>query len=226
MLTAFREGRAWMFLLLCLVLAVLTGVALYRIALQTTPDAGRAPSPTGTTAIVIANVDIPARTVVSSQLLARRDFPRELVPAGAMTTEAQALGQTTIGPIARGQPIVAAQLASAGGTTGASLTVPSGKVLVAFPTTDPLTVNGLVSLGDRIDVLASVAAGTGDRARATQTTLQNLEVLRSEEHTSELQSPCNLVCRLLLEKKKKKQIKIAIHIQTSQDNKSSIRRLS
>src|SRR3989454_3068594 len=30
-----------------------------------------------------------------------------------------------------------------------------------------------------------------------------LELLRSEEHTSELQSPCNLVCRLLLEKKKK-----------------------
>src|SRR2546426_9024536 len=29
-------------------------------------------------------------------------------------------------------------------------------------------------------------------------------LIRSEEHTSELQSPCNLVCRLLLEKKKKK----------------------
>src|SRR5256885_3748530 len=29
------------------------------------------------------------------------------------------------------------------------------------------------------------------------------EAARSEEHTSELQSPCNLVCRLLLEKKKK-----------------------
>src|SRR6266446_4845766 len=28
-------------------------------------------------------------------------------------------------------------------------------------------------------------------------------ITRSEEHTSELQSPCNLVCRLLLEKKKK-----------------------
>src|SRR5256885_12134854 len=34
---------------------------------------------------------------------------------------------------------------------------------------------------------------------------------RSEEHTSELQSPCNLVCRLLLEKKKKV-------ITTSQDH--------
>src|SRR2546426_1288218 len=30
-----------------------------------------------------------------------------------------------------------------------------------------------------------------------------LSIPRSEEHTSELQSPCNLVCRLLLEKKKK-----------------------
>src|SRR5256885_8104007 len=29
---------------------------------------------------------------------------------------------------------------------------------------------------------------------------------RSEEHTSELQSPCNLVCRLLLEKKKKHEV--------------------
>src|ERR1022692_631791 len=33
---------------------------------------------------------------------------------------------------------------------------------------------------------------------------------RSEEHTSELQSPCNLVCRLLLEKKKKKIYHLAV----------------
>src|SRR5688500_20047496 len=31
---------------------------------------------------------------------------------------------------------------------------------------------------------------------------EKLAIMRSEEHTSELQSPCNLVCRLLLEKKK------------------------
>src|SRR5205085_12166839 len=35
---------------------------------------------------------------------------------------------------------------------------------------------------------------------------QDLRRYRSEEHTSELQSQSNLVCRLLLEKKKKKQI--------------------
>src|SRR5256885_12384596 len=38
------------------------------------------------------------------------------------------------------------------------------------------------------------AADRGRHAPGTQ--------VRSEEHTSELQSPCNLVCRLLLEKKK------------------------
>src|SRR3989454_7491588 len=35
---------------------------------------------------------------------------------------------------------------------------------------------------------------------------RHLAAERSEEHTSELQSPCNLVCRLLLEKKKKKML--------------------
>src|SRR2546426_368569 len=35
---------------------------------------------------------------------------------------------------------------------------------------------------------------------------------RSEEHTSELQSPCNLVCRLLLEKKKKKQQRLYLPV--------------
>src|SRR5256885_7281888 len=42
---------------------------------------------------------------------------------------------------------------------------------------------------------------TGSRTASAATSAP-----RSEEHTSELQSPCNLVCRLLLEKKKKKQI--------------------
>src|SRR5256885_13140565 len=38
--------------------------------------------------------------------------------------------------------------------------------------------------------------------------------LRSEEHTSELQSPCNLVCRLLLEKKNSNHPKETHHKQT------------
>src|SRR5256885_4665870 len=40
------------------------------------------------------------------------------------------------------------------------------------------------------------------RVFATGALVSAAIALRSEEHTSELQSPCNLVCRLLLEKKK------------------------
>src|SRR5256885_12472124 len=39
---------------------------------------------------------------------------------------------------------------------------------------------------------------------------EKIAVQRSEEHTSELQSPCNLVCRLLLEKKKTTQHRYTI----------------
>src|SRR5256885_3351947 len=44
------------------------------------------------------------------------------------------------------------------------------------------------------DVDGAVTSGVADGRRRQH---------RSEEHTSELQSPCNLVCRLLLEKKKR-----------------------
>src|SRR5690348_18017863 len=47
--------------------------------------------------------------------------------------------------------------------------------------------------------------GTGDRAGDDVLALNGFHP-RSEEHTSELQSPVHLVCRLLLEKKKKKHI--------------------
>src|SRR5256885_6754742 len=48
---------------------------------------------------------------------------------------------------------------------------------------------------------AALARGSGGWFREWRGSRQSR---RSEEHTSELQSPCNLVCRLLLEKKKKK----------------------
>src|SRR5205807_5609173 len=44
---------------------------------------------------------------------------------------------------------------------------------------------------------------TTDRQHGPEQEVDAHRTIRSEEHTSELQSPCKLVCRLLLEKKKK-----------------------
>src|SRR2546426_4037929 len=51
-------------------------------------------------------------------------------------------------------------------------------------------------------ILEAVSARTAARAVNGVSNFTGYFKLRSEEHTSELQSPCNLVCRLLLEKKK------------------------
>src|SRR5256885_5327744 len=48
-------------------------------------------------------------------------------------------------------------------------------------------------------------------AKVIRVDASDLFLGRSEEHTSELQSPCNLVCRLLLEKKKPSNISCARH---------------
>src|SRR5256885_10074711 len=50
--------------------------------------------------------------------------------------------------------------------------------------------------------------GCSETSTASSGVLQtSKKACRSEEHTSELQSPCNLVCRLLLEKKHKDHIR-------------------
>src|SRR5256885_6528864 len=68
-----------------------------------------------------------------------------------------------------------------------------------------LTVNGEVpepvsGLGHHIHSCWGDLSGPSERSLVHW--LRRL--VRPEEHTSELQSPCNLVCRLLLEKKKKR----------------------
>src|SRR2546426_6132196 len=70
-------------------------------------------------------------------------------------------------------------------TSSHSITPLAPRVMVTRPS-DPCAADGM-----KIPSVRLRAACTSGR-----------RTIRSEEHTSELQSPCNLVCRLLLEKKK------------------------
>src|SRR5690348_17937865 len=58
---------------------------------------------------------------------------------------------------------------------------------------------------EKVDFITSPGFLRGGRTRA-ESGLVAGGMFRSEEHTSELQSPVHLVCRLLLEKKKKKEL--------------------
>src|SRR5256885_8255681 len=80
-----------------------------------------------------------------------------------------------------------------------------GLAVDLFPKADPATVNVEVRLPGATpeEVVTGVVLPLED-AISSVSGIDEISVYsRSEEHTSELQSPCNLVCRLLLEKKKK-----------------------
>jgi len=179
-----REARSWVFLAIGLLLAGVTGLALYGLS-QQVAHPSTAAAATSTVEVIVAKLDLPTRTVITTDTLSRKSYPVDLVPAGALSNEADAIGMTTVAPIGRGQAIVSGQLAAAEGKKGASVTVPKGLVLVSFPTTDPLTNGGLVNVGDHVDILASVLIGSGDTTRVSQTTLQNLEVMDIVSPTKE-----------------------------------------
>src|SRR5438876_4766447 len=65
--------------------------------------------------------------------------------------------------------------------------------------------------------------GADQRAGIQHPIVEREIVDRSEEHTSELQSPVHLVCRLLLEKKKKKKTKITL--QRKKNTKKKLKKL-
>src|SRR5256885_10769169 len=71
-----------------------------------------------------------------------------------------------------------------------------------FPYTTLFRSVVVTAAGCKLD-LTNPNSPTPAGAKANPRAGSSRMVVRSEEHTSELQSPCNLVCRLLLEKKKK-----------------------
>src|SRR5256885_5495004 len=69
--------------------------------------------------------------------------------------------------------------------------------------TETWTVSGPATTQALIRITSTLDPSVTDTSNAAFS-IGTSSATRSEEHTSELQSPCNLVCRLLLEKKKHK----------------------
>src|SRR5256885_11632811 len=89
------------------------------------------------------------------------------------------------------------------------MTSPTLCVFVFFFFNDTATTEiYTLSLHDALPILSLAATSRSGKSSSphpcapTITRSRISSANRSEEHTSELQSPCNLVCRLLLEKKK------------------------
>lgn len=187
--------RGLIFIVLGLIAAVAAAAVVYSLSTGVGNPAATINAPTAVPQrgidIVVARQDIAPNTKIVTDMLTLKNFPRDLVPSDGFTGTVSLLNTTTRERIQQGDPLRRGQFIAAGGRTGASVNVPNGKVLVAFPSTDILNSTGAVQMGDHVDILitmpisgtARLDAGAGTESQVgigrnivSQATLQNVEV--------------------------------------------------
>lgn len=131
-------------------------LAALALALALAPQAAA-----GGTPVVVAATDLPAGSTLSPEGLAVREWPADLVPAGAVLAVADAAGRVLVGAARAGEPLTDARLTGATTVGGDDAAVP---VRLADPDVAALLVAGrrvdVVTLGERAGepvVLASDA---------------------------------------------------------------------
>jgi pilus assembly protein CpaB len=163
---------------------------------KTAPPPPPTPVPTPTALpmelVVLAAKDIPVRHLVTAEDVVTRSYPLGVAPEDSFHTVTEVMSRTATTQVFKGEMLLARQFIDAGGATGASTTIPPGKMLVAFPATDMLNATGAVHAGDHVDIMISIpisgtaalagSSTTQDGAEndsktvVTQATMQNIEV--------------------------------------------------
>jgi pilus assembly protein CpaB len=132
--------------------------------------------------IFVAMTDINANDVLSAQVIKLEEWPKKMVPAGALTKLEDVEGKRCRTKLYQGEPILAAKLLGAGDSTGAANQIPAG-YRVAHVKVDSVTGgSNLILPGDRVDVL--VFRNSGDQGgTAAKIVLQDIKVFAVDTHT-------------------------------------------
>lgn len=140
---------------------------------------------TETVSIVVATTAIPRGALVSADAIKMRDYPKDLVPAGALTRLEDALQRWVNIPLAKDDPLVEMKLL-AKGAGGITRLIPRGMRAFTIHTPNVESgVGGFILPGNRVDVLLTVTTpGTKDDITgggSTTTLLQNVEILAVDQ---------------------------------------------
>ncbi len=143
-----------------------------------------APPPTETVSVVVATKTIPSGTYVSSDLIKTRDYPKDLVPAGALLKLEDAQDRSAYATIVVGEPLLESKLSPKGHRGLASL-VGSGMRAFTISTNVASGVAGFILPGNKVDVLLTFSSGGGSNdatgGGSSTTLLQNVEILAVDQ---------------------------------------------
>src|SRR5690348_13711357 len=79
-----------------------------------------------TVPVVVAAVDVPRFSTLSGVMLKTREFPKDMVPPGALTRAEDALDRVTLNQLVTDEPVLDAKLASRGAGRGMAPGIPEG----------------------------------------------------------------------------------------------------
>lgn len=125
-------------------------------------------------AVVAASKDIPARTIITQDMVRVNDFPRKLIPPNAAVSIDSVVGKVALQTIKEGNPISMNQLAPRGAALGLSYAVPPLMRAVTVALDPIIGVAGFLKPGDHVDVVATFDVNDGT---ITKTVLQDVELL-------------------------------------------------
>jgi pilus assembly protein CpaB len=134
-----------------------------------------------TVPVVVAKVDIRRGDTIGPDKIQMRDFPKDAVPAAAITREPDALHRVAVHSLVKDEPLLDTKLSPKNGKGGLAALIPAG--MRAFTIQTPYLANhlaGLVLPGSKVDVLLTMTGvGTDERSAVgvTMTLLQNIEIL-------------------------------------------------
>jgi pilus assembly protein CpaB len=136
-----------------------------------------------TVPVVVAKASIPRGMLISADMVKTRDYPKDLIPAGAILKREDVLDRSAFATIAQDEPMIETRL-SPKGQHGLATLVSSGMRAFTITTNVAAGVAGFILPGNKVDVLLTVSnSEPNDRTGggSTTTLLQNVEILAVDQ---------------------------------------------
>jgi len=134
-------------------------------------------------AVFVALAEIAPNEEFTAQNIKLEEWPKNIVPAGALTKIEEVEGKRSKVKLYVGEPILASKLVGVDDATGAAKDIPAG-FRVAHVKVDSVTgSSNLILPGDRVDVLVFRNTNSDLNATAARIVLQDIKVFAVDTHT-------------------------------------------
>ena len=125
--------------------------------------------------VVVAAHPIPAGTILAEKDVQSIPWPVDPTPAGTFEKAPQVVGQTVLQPLAQGEPVLEARLASSG--KGGGPGVPAGMRAVTVHVSDSSGVLAQLAPGHKVDVQVLITRKSANSEPELRTILEGIQVL-------------------------------------------------